>query len=138
MPKVTITVQKSAIIFLNRQVSKDFLVKNSATPAMNASALRGKSRFSLLKNIDFLLNANPFNVSFRFIGFHAVVQKSVAYGICYSCLSNILYIIISLQAGYVTEEDVRLCSMPEKNVIDLIIDAGPQTGMVDIKRILEG
>lgn len=32
-----------------------------------------------------------------------------------------------VQAGYVTEDDVRLCSMPEKNVIDLIIDAGPQT-----------
>jgi hypothetical protein len=32
------------------------------------------------------------------------------------------------QAGYVTEDDIRTCSVPEKNAIDFIIDAGPQTG----------
>ncbi|XP_027461435.1 protein FAM91A1 isoform X3 [Zalophus californianus] len=37
-----------------------------------------------------------------------------------------------VQAGYITEDDIKICTLPEKCAIDKIIDAGPQlSGSVD-------
>ncbi|XP_064626178.1 protein FAM91A1-like isoform X2 [Lineus longissimus] len=42
-----------------------------------------------------------------------------------------------VQAGYITEDDIKVCSVPEKNTIDKIIDSGPQNGgLLDSKVIL--
>ncbi|XP_066272929.1 protein FAM91A1-like [Branchiostoma lanceolatum] len=40
------------------------------------------------------------------------------------------------QAGYITEDDIKMCKVSEKNLVDIIIDSGPQEiGMLDYKYI---
>ncbi|XP_078611087.1 protein FAM91A1-like [Branchiostoma floridae x Branchiostoma japonicum] len=40
------------------------------------------------------------------------------------------------QAGYITEDDIKMCKVAEKNLVDTIIDSGPQEiGMLDYKFI---
>ncbi|XP_078674348.1 protein FAM91A1-like [Branchiostoma floridae x Branchiostoma belcheri] len=40
------------------------------------------------------------------------------------------------QAGYITEDDIKMCKVSEKNLVDTIIDSGPQEiGMLDYKYV---
>lgn len=42
-----------------------------------------------------------------------------------------------MQAGYITEDDIRICSLAEKSAIDKLIDSGPQlAGSVDYNAVL--